>query len=135
MTDRLEREPEIAAALERATGRPPFDEVDWTRLHARIARDGAASLARRREAPTWWNIAASWARPAIPLALAAGIALVLLVRTQQDAQASAVDWREVDPRSAMIGAVTADRPDADVMRVMFGASRDAWVMQEVFVVE
>ncbi|HET6679952.1 MAG TPA: hypothetical protein VFG84_02015 [Gemmatimonadaceae bacterium] len=134
MTDRLEREPEIAAVLERATRRPPFDEVDWTRLHARIARDATATLARLRETPTWWNIAASWARPAIPLALAAGIALVLLVASRQDSQPVATDWREVDPRSAMLGALTADRPDTDVMRVMFGASRDAWVMQEVFVV-
>lgn len=134
MTDRLEREPEIAAALERATGMPPFDDVDWAQLHARITRDASATLARLRESPTWWSFAAAWARPAIPLALAAGIALVLLVTSRQDTQPVATDWREVDPRSAMLGAVTADRPDTDVMRVMFGASRDAWVMQEVFVV-
>ncbi len=83
MTDDLDRDPArdpaLASALEHLGLEPPMDEVDWERLERRIsARARARFAARIRKAP-WWQPMAAWAKPAIPLGLAAGIALFVVV--------------------------------------------------------
>jgi len=52
----------------------PVEEVDWAQLHASIADRAAMPLARRRREP---RRAPRWLRPAIPAAIAAGLAAVV----------------------------------------------------------
>ena len=138
MSDGLERDPELARALREAGGDVPFDEVHWDALHARIVDGARLALARRRaatrRAPTWIELAASWARPAIPLALAASIALMVVLGRIGEPTAT-TETASLDPESALAGAVSANRSGDDVVRVIYGASREAWMLDEVFSVE
>jgi hypothetical protein len=79
------RDPELAEALGAAhDGIQP----DWIRLHASVMARAELSLARLRVRPRWWDYAARWARPAIPAAVAASIALVFLFGIVPDRGAS-----------------------------------------------
>jgi hypothetical protein len=59
----------------------PVDAVDWDALHRRISADAAAPLRALRRAAVerpdrarpWWSYTASWARAAVPLAVAASV--------------------------------------------------------------
>jgi hypothetical protein len=53
-------------------------DIDWAALHARIMAAAASRLERMRGAyDAWWTYAAAWARPGLPIGLAAGILIVL----------------------------------------------------------
>jgi hypothetical protein len=69
------RDPEVGAWL-RASAPPDVDGLAG--LRAAIRERAALPLAARR-VPRWWEVAAGWARPAIPLAAAAGLALAVAV--------------------------------------------------------
>lgn len=119
-----ELEPELAARLERAAGRPPYDEVDWEALARRI-HDAALGrrvvTAQRR----WWEHAALWTRAAIPLAVAAAIAAVALI---------ALDRSTTEPVEAggtLIEAVTGAASDQDVAASMTGQPTPASFAAEV----
>jgi hypothetical protein len=106
MTDEMDRDPArdpaLASALRELGPEPPMDQVDWDRLERRISdrareRFGREPIAGRSRAP-WWQPMAVWARPAIPLGLAAGIALfVVLVRSPAEDAAAAVNLLAADP--------------------------------------
>jgi len=90
-------------ALVDASGPVPYDHVDWTEFHATLAARAELSLARLRhphlaeeESPSrlvvgrtkdapatlaWWQYAARWSRLVVSGSIAAGIALVLVVRS------------------------------------------------------
>ncbi len=86
MTDELHggRDAELAAALRRAAGEPPYDEVRWDALARRIH---SAALGRRvgPASHRWWEHAAGWTRAAIPLAVAAGLAAFALIASDRSA--------------------------------------------------
>jgi hypothetical protein len=90
------------AALLQAGGRVPDDQVDWDAFHARLASRAELALARlrnprvaaqvstRRRATRagqqpvtvpWWAHAARWSRLVVAGSVAAGIALIIVVRT------------------------------------------------------
>jgi hypothetical protein len=75
------RDAVIAAALA-ADGETV--QPDWFRLHASIMARAEQPLARLRLRPSWFDYAASWARPAIPFAAAAGFAFAFFVGTVPD---------------------------------------------------
>lgn len=87
MTDELHNEAgldaELSAALRRAAGEPPYDQVDWDalarRIHASALGNGVVTTPRRR----WWDHAAGWTRAAIPLAIAAGVAAFALIASDR----------------------------------------------------
>ena len=98
MTDEMDRDPArdpaLASALMELGPEPPMNEVDWHRLERRIS-DGARERLRRTP---WWQPMAAWARPAIPLGLAAGIALfVVLIRSPAEDAAAAEPLLAADP--------------------------------------
>jgi hypothetical protein len=98
MTDEMDRDPArdpaLASALMELGPEPPMAEVDWERLERRIS-DGARERLRRTP---WWQPMAAWARPAIPLGLAAGIALfVVLLRSPAEDAAAAEPLLAADP--------------------------------------
>jgi hypothetical protein len=70
------RDPALAAALrELDNGEAPHP--DWDRLRQSIRAAAAPRLARRQSTAHWWQHAASWASHAIPIGLAASIALAI----------------------------------------------------------
>lgn len=70
-------------ALRQASGRVPEDQVDWEALRSRLMASAEVRLARLRRARevAWWEVTAGWSRTAVPVAIAAGIALVALIRS------------------------------------------------------
>ena len=88
-------------ALGDASGPVPYERVDWTEFHATLAARAELSLARLRypylaahstgrlvvalasDAPTltWWQYAARWSRLVVSASVAAGIALIMVVRS------------------------------------------------------
>jgi hypothetical protein len=71
------RDPRIAAWLAGANVEPV--EADAAGLYAAIMARAQLPLARLRRPPQWWEYMASWSRPALPVAIAAGLALAFLV--------------------------------------------------------
>lgn len=101
---------EYHALLRAVSGEVPDAQVDWDAFHRRLAvragrplahlhiMQGDLSGSTRRGGrsvraaaplaggePMWWEYAARWWRVALPLALAAGVALVVLIRSGPDA--------------------------------------------------
>ena len=89
-------------ALTEASGPVPYDRVDWTEFHATLSARAERSLARLRhphlaehspnrlvvalatDAPAtlaWWQYAARWSRLVVSASIAAGIALIIVVRS------------------------------------------------------
>jgi hypothetical protein len=93
---------ELMLALHNSSGLVPDDRVDWSAFHARLAMRAELSLARlrhpgvvvapgqgrtlplgRHRAPVtraWWEHAARWSRMVVGSAVAAGVALVAVIR-------------------------------------------------------
>jgi hypothetical protein len=88
-------------ALGKAGGRVPDENVDWETFHIRLAARAELPLARLRHprravrveqqpaarqlplraATRWWEHAARWSRLTVSASVAAGVALMLVVRT------------------------------------------------------
>lgn len=118
-----EAEAELASQLRRAMGKPPYDAVDWEALARRIH---IAALGRRAAAVQhrWWDHAAAWTRAVIPLAVAAGIAaVVLMARDRSTTQAT-------EPPTLM-EAVAGGVPDQDIAVSMVGQPTTASFAAEV----
>lgn len=73
------RDPALGAALRVLTG-GAVPRPDWTRLSASIRAAAAPQLALRRDPAPWWQHTAGWATQAIPVGLAAGVALTIGLR-------------------------------------------------------
>jgi hypothetical protein len=73
------RDPEIAGWLSAAGIEDGAMEVDGVGLHAAIMERAKLPLARLRLQPQWWEYAARWALPAVPVAMAASIAIAFVV--------------------------------------------------------
>ena len=90
-----------ARALADASGAVPYDRVDWDLFHARLAARAELSLARLRHphfaprplvratiartnaapaALTWWQHMARWSPLIVSASVAAGTALIMVVR-------------------------------------------------------
>ncbi|CAN5774901.1 hypothetical protein BH23GEM6_BH23GEM6_21100 [soil metagenome] len=55
------------------------DKPDLARLRETIMSRAQIPLARLRSQPFWWDYAARWARPAVPMAIAASLALAYAI--------------------------------------------------------
>lgn len=69
----IRRDPLVGAALRWADGEVPLDEVDWAAMRTTIRNRASLPLARRRAR----SVRPKWLTPLIPLAAAAGIAMVI----------------------------------------------------------
>lgn len=131
-----ERDPALGAALRRAGGEPPFDEVDWAGLRGRIAAGAELPLARLRREP----VAApspSRARPArvggwrrvVPVAAAACVGAVALAGTLRFLPGAAADSSAValPPQEAVLveEIVSASLPDGFAALLSGEAAADA----------
>ena len=117
------RDPALTTALRRAVGDPPYDAVDWDVLARRI--QSAVAARRRVERPArWWEHAAGWARAAVPLALAAGIAAFALVVTTR----SSVQSRS-EPAASLLGVVTGAESDQALVVSVGGSTVDSFAAE------
>jgi hypothetical protein len=82
MNDELKKDPRIEDLLSRIEPRPPFSDVNWSALEARILRATAGRIVALP--PTWIDYTARWARAAIPLAVAAILALAVWIPRSSD---------------------------------------------------
>ena len=106
-----DRTAKYSRALVEASGPVPYEQVDWTEFHATLAARAELSLARLRhphlvvrsprrlvvqlakDAPAtlaWWQYAARWSRLVVGGSIAAGTALVLVVRSSPKEMGEAV---------------------------------------------
>lgn len=106
-----EGKPGYSRALADASGRVPYECVDWDAFHARLAARAELSLARLRHphlAPlplvpatttrekavpatlAWWQYAARWSPLIVSASVAAGIALIMVVRASPKESVDAV---------------------------------------------
>jgi hypothetical protein len=115
----LERDPALGSALRSVAADPERVPVDWTEMRRTIARQASPELARRGTRQRWMRVA-------IPTAVAASIALLVLVsRAPEPSVGSAGADRAA---TAAATAVTVDELlDADVSEpqfraLLFGAS-------------
>jgi hypothetical protein len=134
----------LRSELRAEVGEPPYEAVDWERLRARVVSGAAAMLARRRvERPaTWWEEAAGWGRAAIPLAIAAGIALAVVLVRGADGPAAArglagdrVEQLAVElpadalaPRAALEEAMLAPGGAGRMLPLILGAEHETWFL-------
>ena len=73
-----ERDPQIREALASRYGAGPQpSEEEWEAFRQRLITAARARLTRRGVRQRWWDHAARWARPAIPLGLAASLTLAV----------------------------------------------------------
>ena len=101
---------ELTSALRNCSGPVPDDCVDWSAFHVRLAMraelslvrlrhpgvvvapgQGRTLLLRRQSAPVtraWWEHAARWSRTVVGSAVAAGVALVAVIRLTPKEMAS-----------------------------------------------
>jgi hypothetical protein len=136
-----ERASDYASALARASGHVPTDDVEWETFHTRLADRAELSLARLRyprlarahagrgvELPirpaaalAWWEHAARWSRLTVTGSIAAGVALVMIVRASPKESADAIVV------SAVTAADPSDRTRAAFDSAVIGRS-SAWTI-------
>ena len=97
-----ERTSSYARTLIDASGLVPYERVDWEAFHTRLAARAELSLARLRHprlapvasgrslvspasdlrvALAWWEYAARWSRFVVSASVAAGVVLIMVVRS------------------------------------------------------
>lgn len=89
---------ELKALLRDNTPEPPYDDVNWTTLHARIAARARPLVQRART--SWWQHVAGWSLPGVPAALAAAALVLLIVSGVVRPSASAADLRTIEEELA-----------------------------------
>ena len=114
--DRNESEdPMLQAHLRQVAPLPAYSAEDWARLSQRILRAAQPVFAARTPRPMWREDLVSLARIAIPIALAAGVAaLVLLDRVEASATKEAV------PVSAFLSAMVGETSRETVLDLTLG---------------
>jgi hypothetical protein len=139
--DDLTPDPALGAALRDVLANPLMEGVDWAALERRVAERAALPLRRRsaarrrssrrrafgrgdRPAP-WWEFTAAWARAAIPLGAAAGIAAGLLALSAPASLASSPSEHEV-----LLGAATATLTDRDAAETLAGTTSGDWLLAQ-----
>ena len=85
-----DRDAELRSLLREQVA-PPFDQVDWHRLLARITADAEPLLARARSSAgrlrtgaqqaAWWQMLAAWSARGIPVAATAAAAAIVFIVT------------------------------------------------------
>jgi hypothetical protein len=111
---------EMRAALRAVYGSPAPTDIDWWTLRRRIL-DGAAPVLNggRRRGRVWWEYAAAWVRPAVPLGVAASIMSAVLFAGAPSASASAAS------ATTIAAGVVADTADGAAWLRVVGEGRTA----------
>jgi hypothetical protein len=98
----------------------PDEDRSLARLQHALRARAAMPLARLRSRPRWWDYAAEWARPAIPMAAAAGLLLAVVVGSLPTPTPMANDTGAGLPY--MEEVLGSSMPDSDYYLVMAGGA-------------
>jgi hypothetical protein len=105
----------IGRHLQAASQAPALEPEGWERLTRRIVATAEPLLAARRPRPSWQEELLAFARIGIPVALAAGLAaLVLLRRVETSASGEAM------PASAFLSALAGETSNDTVLDLTLG---------------
>lgn len=133
MNQEPERDLELTEALRRLEGDADLDEAGWKRLRASIASGAVRHFATPREPIAWWEYIAGWARPALPLAAAVGVLLLLLA--QLDLGTNQQSDRGVDPsiveRDGLAMLVSGDVREQEAVSAIVGPGDRGQVVESV----
>lgn len=126
----------ILIAVRAHAGKPPYDAVNWGALTTRIVASADHDLGRRRAAArwpgivgrgwsgrAWWEVAATWARPAVAAAVVTVALTGALVATSGAPMTNQSGDTPAAPE-AMI-ATTADGGDAMMLGAQVSLASDA----------
>jgi hypothetical protein len=130
MKEELKTDPEIRAALLRHEGEPPFDEVSWDSLHRSILDRTVHEFVQMRRSLNWLDYTVRWARAAIPLAVAAILALVLFLPERDHPEEPATLLATVSDRDALTMAVAGDVHEQEFVSTVVAADRE-WLVSGV----
>ena len=133
-------DPALGALLRRVL--VSTDEPAWGQLHARVVAQAEIPLARRRAGwrnlpgarseMEWWELAARWARAAVPLAIAASAALILSLARQPES-AFVIGWGVPSVGGALERVVsTSDVGDTDLLHALLGTSDGRWAIRGAY---
>ena len=133
MKQEPERDLELAAALRRLEGDAELDDAAWRRLQARIATDAARHFAAPEKPIAWWEYIAGWARPALPLAAAAGLLLLLLTQLGigDNRQAAQTTHLAAVDQAGLAMIVFGDVPEQEAVSALVGPSDRGWLVESV----
>lgn len=134
MTNDPDRDSELVDALRRSEGNPPFEAVDWDRLHGTISARAKLPLARLRRGLVWWDYTARWARAAIPLAAVAAITVLATLPRGFDsdmATGGSLADASLLEREGLALAVTGDVLEREVFDVVVGPTDREWLLEAV----
>jgi hypothetical protein len=125
-TERYEGADEsVRAHLRQVSPLPAYTAAEWERLGSRIVAAAESALAARVARPSWREELANLSRVALPLALAAGIAaIVLLSRTEASASTDAA------PVSAFLSAMAGETSSETVLEMTLGNSESGLLLAE-----
>jgi hypothetical protein len=130
MNEELKSDLRIRAALLRREGEPPFDQVSWDSLHRSILARTLQEFVQVRRSLNWIDYTVRWARAAIPLAVAAILALVLLLPEREHAEEPVTLVATVSGRDALTMAVAGDVHEQEFVSTVVAADRD-WLVSGV----
>jgi hypothetical protein len=113
------RDPEIAEWLGAGSAEPVAP--DRESLRAAILARAQLPLARLRMQPQWWEYAARWARPAVPLSLAASVALAFAIGTTAIPGAAPIPEAVAAALPPLEDVLTYSVPEAEYNLLVAGA--------------
>jgi hypothetical protein len=70
---------DVVEALRAVAGPPAATEIDWWSLRRTIVGDAGAFLDGPRRGRRWWEYAAGWIRPAVPLGVAVSVMATIVM--------------------------------------------------------
>jgi len=106
----------VRAHLREVSALPAYTAADWERLATRIVAAAEPDLAGRAPRPAWSEQLGVAARIALPLALAAGLAALVLLNRVEASAAS-----EAAPMSAFLSAMAGETSRETVVDLTLGS--------------
>lgn len=124
----LDHDRPVEAALRGLEDPCSRTEAEWTRLEARISRRARPMLRRLRLGRPWVEETARWARAAIPLAVAAGLAALFAISRFQVGTATT----DVPPPDGVsfYGALASADSESELVSETLGTMRPDLVLDE-----
>ena len=92
---------DVVEALRAVAGPPAATDVDWWTLRRTIVGDASPFLDGPRRGRRWWEYAAGWIRPAVPLGVAVSVMAMVVM-------GSAAGTASVSTLSPVVAADTTD---------------------------
>jgi len=110
---------DVVEALRAIAGPPAATEIDWWSLRRTIVGDAGAFLDGPRRGRRWWEYAAGWIRPAVPLGVAVSVVAMIVIGsatgTVSGSTLSTVAAADTTDGSVWLHAVRGGAASSDVV--------------------